>query len=206
MKLKLKIMKTSYSLLAIVLFLLFFTSEATAQSKKLKVPERGFISSKPATTWEEGLICGNGTIGVNILSRPLDETIIFSHERLFLPQGLPTVPPDNSHMLFEIRNLIDRGLYKQATELAFDLSGQESFMYPDPFVPAFDMNLKMDPDLEINDYMRSVDFQTGEATVHWRDSRGVFERKMFVSRADGIAVLLITGPYPPQQIRLYSAC
>jgi hypothetical protein len=140
------------------------------------------------------LICGNGTLGVNILSRPLDETIIFSHERLFLPQGPPTVPPDNSHMLFEIRNLIDKGLYKQATELAFDLSGQESFMYPDPFVPAFDMNLKMDPDLEVNDYMRSVDFQTGEATVHWRDSRGVFERKMFVSRADGLAVLMITGP------------
>lgn len=187
-------MNTRYSLPAIVLFLLFFTSEATPQSKKLKVPERGFISSKPASTWEEGLICGNGTLGVNILSRPLDETIIFSHERLFLPQGPPTVPPDNSYMLFEIRNLIDRGLYKQATELAFDLSGQESFMYPDPFVPAFDVNLKMDPDLEVNDYMRSVDFQTGEATVHWSDNRGVFERKMFVSRADGLAVLLITGP------------
>ena len=193
-KLKLEIMNTRYSLPAIVLFLLFFTQEATPQSKKLKVPERGFISSKPASTWEEGLICGNGTLGVNILSRPLDETIIFSHERLFLPQGPPTVPPDNSHMLFEIRNLIDKGLYKQATELAFDLSGQESFMYPDPFVPAFDVNLKMDPDLEVNDYMRSVDFQTGEATVHWSDNRGVFERKMFVSRADGLAVLMITGP------------
>jgi alpha-L-fucosidase 2 len=188
-------MKTRFFFLVFFLILIFGnTTPATAQSKKLKLPERGFISSKPATTWEEGLICGNGTIGVNILSRPLDETIIFSHERLFLPQGPPTVPPDNSHMLFEIRKLIDRGLYKQATELAYDLSGQESFMYPDPFVPAFDMNLKMDPDLEINDYMRSVDFQTGEATVHWSDSRGVFERKMFVSRADGLAVLLITGP------------
>jgi len=147
-----------------------------------------------ADTWEEGLICGNGTIGVNILSRPLDETIIFSHERLFLPKGSPTVPPDNSHMLFEIRNLIDRGLYKQATELAFDLSGQESFMYPDPFVPAFDVNLRMKSDGKVNDYMRSVDFQTGEAKVQWSDERGVFERKMFVSRADGLAVLLISGP------------
>lgn len=167
---------------------------ATNNSKKLKVPERGFISSQPAKTWEEGLICGNGTLGVNILSHPLDETIIFSHERLFLPQGAPTVPPDNAHMLFEIRNLIDRGLYKQATELAFDLSGQEGFMYPDPFVPAFDVNLQMGSEGEVENYMRSVDFQTGEAIVHWSDDRGVFERKMFVSRADGIAVLLITGP------------
>ena len=100
--------------------------ETSAKPKSLKVPERGFISSMPADTWEEGLICGNGTIGVNILSHPLDETIIFSHERLFLPKGSPTVPPDNSHLLFEIRNLIDKGLYKQATELAFDLSGHDT--------------------------------------------------------------------------------
>jgi len=172
----------------------FISNGTTVNSNKLKVPERGFISSKPAVTWEEGLICGNGTIGVNIFSRPLEETIIFSHERLFLPKGSPTVPPDNSHMIFEIRRLIDRGLYKQATELAFDLSGQESFMYPDPFVPAFDVNLIMRSDLEVNDYVRSVDFQTGEATVHWSDERGLFERRMFVSRADGLAVLLITGP------------
>lgn len=178
----------------ILLVLLLISTDATSQSKKLKVPERGFISSEPARTWEEGLICGNGILGVNILSRPLDETIIFSHERLFLPQGPPTVPPDNSHLLFEIRNLIDRGLYKQATEFGANISGQEGFMYPDPFVPAFDLNLKMESDLEVNNYMRSVDFQTGEATVHWSDSRGVFKRKMFVSRADGLAVLLITGP------------
>lgn len=188
-------MRFHFFFLVVFLILQILTAfGTTAKPKKLKVPERGFISSKPAKTWEEGLICGNGTIGVNIMSHPLNETIIFSHERLFLPKGAPTVPPDNSHMLFEIRNLIDRGLYKQATELAFDLSGQESFMYPDPFVPAFDVNLQMESEGEVNGYMRSVDFQTGEATVHWSNDRGVFERKMFVSRADGLAVLLITGP------------
>ena len=188
-------MKTPFIFFAVILIFQVFTGSGSAiKSETLKVPERGFVSSKPAVTWEEGLISGNGTIGINILSRPLDETVIFTHERLFLPQGSPTVPPDNSHMLFEIRSLIDRGLYKQATELAFNLSGQESFMYPDPFVPAFDLNLKMKSAGDIEDYMRSVDFQTGEATVHWSDSRGVFERKMFVSRADGMAVLLVTGP------------
>ncbi|MHC4913235.1 MAG: hypothetical protein ACYTE5_09580, partial [Planctomycetota bacterium] len=30
---------------------------------QLPVPERGFISSEPAETWEQGLISGNGTIG-----------------------------------------------------------------------------------------------------------------------------------------------
>jgi len=169
---------------------------STKASGKLNIPERGFISSKPAETWEQGLICGNGTIGANMFSRPLEETVIFTHERLFLPMGAPTMPPDTSARLFEIRRLIERGLYKQATQLAFDLSGQESFMYPDPFVPAFDLNIRMDAEGEMVDYARSVDFQKGEAVVHWVDERGVFERRMFVSRADGVAVLLITGPKP----------
>lgn len=40
----------------------------------LQVPERGFISSEPAETWEQGLISGNGSIGANVLSRPLSLT------------------------------------------------------------------------------------------------------------------------------------
>jgi len=90
------------------MFSLLAISLATAAS--LPVPERGFISSQPAKTWEEGLICGNGTIGANALSRPLNERVIFSHERLFLPMGAPVMPPDQSVRLFEIRRLIDKGL------------------------------------------------------------------------------------------------
>lgn len=171
-------------------------SMALAAPIQLSAPERGFISSQAAKTWEEGLISGNGTIGANVMSRPLDERIIFTHKHLFLPQGPPVMPPDSGARLFEIRKLIDQGLYKQATQLAFDFSGQTDFRYPDAFVPAFDLSVKMDTDKEISDYARSVDFQTGEATVHWADKRGVFERRLFVSRKDGVAVLSITGPMP----------
>ena len=180
--------------LVIGLSAVILVADSSGFSKQLRVPERGFISSQSAETWEQGLLSGNGTIGANVFSRPLDETIIFTHERLFLPMGAPKMPPDSSSRLFEIRKLIERGLYKQATQLAFDVSEQPGFMYPDPFVPAFDLSIKMESENEITDYMRSVDFQTGEVTVHWADNRGVFERRLFVSRAHGIAVLLITGP------------
>jgi len=173
---------------------MLLTQVAFAASAPLPVPERGFISSQAAKTWEEGLISGNGTIGANVMGRPLDERIIFTHKRLFLPQGPPLMPPDTSARIFEVRQLIDRGLYKQATNLAFDLSSQEDFMYPDPFVPAFDLSVQMDTPKEIRDYARSVDFQTGAATVRWNSARGVYERRLFVSREDGVAVLAITGP------------
>jgi len=186
--------KNIIQILVIMLAAGAFRAGPVEAGERLKPPERGFISTRPAETWEQGLICGNGVMGANALSRPLDETIIFSHERMFLPMGAPLMPPDNSSRLFEIRNLIDRGLYKQATELAFDLSGQESFMYPDPFVPAFDLRIRMEGDREVSDYMRSLDFMTGEATVRWAAERGVFERRLFVSRKDGVAVIRITGP------------
>jgi hypothetical protein len=157
-------------------------------------PERGFISSEPAETWEQGLISANGTIGASVLSRPLDETIVFSHERMFLPERDPIMPPHTAPRLFEIRRLILRGLYRQAEQLTFDISEQNGFLYPDCLFPAFDLKIRMDNRGKVTDYLRSVDFQTGEATVHWADTRGAFERKLFVSRADGVAVLLITGP------------
>ena len=175
------------------LLLLLLLLLPTILSAQITTPNRGFTSTTPAATWEEGLISGNGTIGANVFSRPLDETIIFSHERMFLPMGPPTMPPDQSARLFEIRQLIDRGLYKQATQLQFDLSGQEGFMYPDPFVPAFDLGITMNTDVEIRDYARSVDFETGETRVHWKDKNGEFDRRLFVSRADGIVVMKISG-------------
>ena len=178
---------------SILAALLWLNVTYSVASEPLPVPERGFVSSQPARTWEEGLICGNGTIGANALSHPLKERIIFSHERLFLPMGPPVMPPDQSARLFEIRRLIERGLYKQACQLQFDLSGQEGFMYPDYFVPAFDLAVHTQAKGEVRDYARSVNFQTGETVVHWADDRGVFERRMFVSRAAGVAVLLLTG-------------
>jgi len=162
----------------------------------LRVPERGFVSTRPGSTWEHGLISGNGSVGAVVMSQPLDETVIFSHERMFLPERPPQLPTLTGPRLFEIRNLIDRGLYQQASQLAFDLSGQDGFRYPDPFVPAFELGIRMDGDPNIEGYRRSVDFETGEASVEWKDVRGIFVRTLFVSRADSVAVMRIRGERP----------
>ena len=105
----------------------------------------GFISARPADTWEEGLICGNGTLGTCAFSRPWDETVILTHERMWLPTGAPRLPAETGPRLFEIRQLIDRGLYHQASQLAFDLSGQDGFVYPDPFAPVGDLRISLVP-------------------------------------------------------------
>jgi len=156
-------------------------------------PERGFVSTTPAKTWEEGLLSGNGTIGTNMFGNPLDETIIFTHERMFLPVHKAIIPPNQSDLLFEIRSLISKGCYKEATELQFQLSKQKIFKYPNPFVPVCDMNIKMDSKGTVKNYQRSVNFATGESIVYWEDNNNSYERRLFVSRADGIAVMKMTS-------------
>jgi len=90
----------------------------SAQDEELRVPERGFVSSEPADSWEQGLLSGNGSIGASVFGRPLDETVVFSHKRMFVPERPPLLPPPTGERLFEIRRLIDRGLYEQAARLA----------------------------------------------------------------------------------------
>ncbi|HKK17973.1 MAG TPA: glycoside hydrolase N-terminal domain-containing protein [Opitutales bacterium] len=169
---------------------------SAGENGMLPVPERGFISSRPAENWEEGLITGNGTLGLNAYSRPNEERIIFTHEELFMPMGEPTVPPDQSADLPKIRELIAEGKYKEAERLQFENTGQEGFMYPDFYVPAFDLTIKREAQGEVRDYSRTVDFATAEATVQFTDDAGTFRREIFASRKDGVAVIRIIGEEP----------
>jgi alpha-L-fucosidase 2 len=162
----------------------------------LKAPYRGFVSSRPAENWEQALISGNGTIGALVMSRPLNETIIFSHERLFMPKD-PSQPVVNmAPHLDTVRRMIDEGRYSQTAEFVSGLArkqGYRGMRWTDPLIPAFDLKITMSPAGKIRGYARSVDFQTGVACVRWKDDRGVFMRRLFVSRADNVAVLSLRG-------------
>ncbi|MDX1680826.1 MAG: glycoside hydrolase family 95 protein [Akkermansiaceae bacterium] len=168
----------------------------TSSAELLPVPERGFLSARPAKNWEEGLISGNGTLGLNAYSRPNEERIILTHERLFMPMGEPHVPLDQSEFLPEIRRLIAAGEYKKAEHLQFEKSGQDGFMYPDFFVPAGDLTITRAPQGELRDYSRTVDFTTGECTIRWTDEAGTFTRSFFASRKDGVGVIRLQADEP----------
>jgi alpha-L-fucosidase 2 len=90
-------------------FILLTLISSAILAAGLKAPERGFVSTRPAENWQEALISGNGTIGALVMSRPLNETIIFSHERLFMP-GAPSQPVVNmAPHLDTVRGMIDKG-------------------------------------------------------------------------------------------------
>ena len=114
------------------------------------------------------------------------------------------MPPDQSARLFEIRRLIDRGLYKQACQLQFDLSGQDGFMYPDYFVPAFDLTIHTEAEGEVRDYARSVDFQTGEIALATPEGYPLEEMSPAAVKGlfSGPAERIRPGPSPPESLNV----
>jgi len=205
------IISTKFFLVYNVIFFLSLTyskvtfAQQSAENDLLKnPPERGFISTKPADTWEQAIISGNGTIGALVMSHPLDETIIFSHERLFMPWDKITPLVNIKPHLKEIRQLIDEGKYREAAQIPIQLANTkygykiistgDGMLWPDPISVAFDLKIKMKSKGKVKRYARSVDWQTGVASVQWADNRGLFKRELFVSRADNVAVLSIKGP------------
>ena len=90
----------------------------------LKAPVRGTLNTKAADTWEDGLLCGNGTTGAIVLGNPLDETVILSHGRLFMPWEKPLPPVNTGGHLSEIRQWLAEGKYQQAADYVVQLSKQ----------------------------------------------------------------------------------
>ena len=134
------------------LFFQLFSQQAFAQhTKPISFPERGFVSSKPATQWEHALVSGNGKYGALVFGQPLDETIVLNHARLFMPVHEPLTPVNTGAHLTEIRQMIANGQYKRATEYVVEISKTEGYgekRWTDPYIPAFNIRAIMKPLLE----------------------------------------------------------
>lgn len=167
-----------------------------AQTGLFQAPERGFTSWLPAPNWDHGLLSGNGTMGALVFGHPHDETIIMSQSQLYLPQEKSDELIDQASRLEEIRDLIRAGQYVEATKIPVQLREDADYSDErDPFIPAFDIRVKQQYG-NISKYIRATDFETGEAKTTWTDDNGTFQRSIFVSRADSVAVLRIAGNAP----------
>jgi alpha-L-fucosidase 2 len=184
------------------------TAAARAGLPPVLIPDHGAASTSLATFWTGAFVTGNGTLGAMVMGggssgtaeapHPQEDTLYFSHHRLFLPVGTRAVVPLLADTLDDLRQTIRTRGYGPAMANAFAGAQKQQFpglMYCDPFVPACEFKIKMSVAGTPRDYLRTENFQTGEVTVRWSDDGGRFLRKLFISRADSVAVLWI-GPAP----------
>ena len=170
------------------------TVTLNAQTNTLyKIPSRGITSTLSATIWENSLITGNGTMGALVMGQPYKETIILSHAKLYIPLNKPKQLINQASRLTEIQTLLLEGRYEEAAKIPAQLREVEGFNIGiDPYIPAFDILIEQ-PILPIKNYLRLVNYETGEANVNWEDSTGTYKRTVFVSRPDSVIKLSIKG-------------
>jgi len=160
---------------------------------------KGFLHSYPTeyNDWANGLFGGNGKMGVIVFGNPLDETVIYNDRKFFMAasrerpeRSFNTVSAEN---LKKIRDYCAEEKWKEANHLANEVHGWQDGGEGNKH-PGYEMLINIPEDGNITDYLREVNFRTGEISVKWKDNRGNWERKTFVSRKDNVIVQYLTAP------------
>jgi hypothetical protein len=161
------------------------------------VPKRGFCSTLTGRTLNEGLTTGNGPIYIEVMCDPYAEQVLFHHESLLVPWKRPFEAPKAGDVFPQVRQLVLDGKYQESIELAFKEMNKGPIKQntgAHPVLPAFLMHLDLPKTSSAKDYLRTVDFESGEVKVHWSDERGDWMRQAFASRPDDVVVQYLTAP------------
>ena len=168
------------------------------------VPRRGFCSIAPGELVNESLTSGNGAMTIELRGDPYAEQILFHHEGLLMPWKKPVEAPQVASIFAQVRQLVLAGKEREAIALALqhmNVSPIKQDTQPHLTVPAFLMHFDLQETSSVRDYLRTVDFETGEAKVYWTDQHGEWVRQTFTSRPDGVVVQWLSAP-SGQRVRL----
>lgn len=161
------------------------------------IPQRGLCSIIPGKGRNDLLMSGNGKMHIQVSGNPLSEKVIFRHERLLVPWKMPFEAPNIAYVLPEVRKLILDGQYDRALNLSFEAAtkaGMPPGTQNHGLIPAFTMNIEQPQSGAIKNYIRTLDFESGEIKVLWEDQKGQWKRLAFVSRPDNITVQFLKAP------------
>ena len=166
------------------------------------IPAHGAASTSFAGSWTGAMVTGNGTMGAMVMGsvgtppRAQEERVFFSHSGLFLPIGTREVVPQLADTLDQMRQTIRTRGYSPALTSTLAQArerGYPGLMHVDPFLPALELGVRLPATGTVRDYLRTENFATGEVAVRWTDDGGSYVRKLFISRAENVAVMWI-GP------------
>jgi alpha-L-fucosidase 2 len=165
------------------------------------MPVHSIHDTQPADRWEDAFLSGNGEYGIMVFGHPHRERIVHNHHRYVLPNdSLGMRPPAVADRLEAVRDLILAGEREHAQR---EFSDGRAMAWTQPFHPGHMLHIDaLAADAPVRDYRRVTDFATGEVRVSWTAGERQWARRAFVSRADAVAVLEITGPRLDLAIRL----
>jgi hypothetical protein len=164
--------------------------------KRKIVPQRGFCSIAPGSLVSDSLISGNGPMHIELMGDPYSEQILFHHESLLMPWKRPMEAPNVADLFPQVRQMVLAG-NREAVSAALQRMNESPIKQntePHRTIPAFLMQLELPKSSAARNYLRTVDFESGEIKIHWTDERGEWVRQTVVSRPDNVVAQLLTAP------------
>jgi len=168
------------------------------------VPQRGFCSIAPGDLVSEALTSGNGAMNIELMGDPYSEQILFHHESLLMPWKQPLEAPNVADIFPQVRQLALDGKHSEAMSLAIERMNAGSIKQntePHLTIPAFLTQLDFPKTASVNNYLRTVNFETSEIKILWTDEHGDWLRQTFASRPDNVVIQSLAAP-PGQTLNL----
>lgn len=161
----------------------------------MKAYRKGFSYTYPVTydRWAEGFMAGNGRQGIIVFGNPRCDTVIFTNRNFNLSRSNPrTFNKVSKDDLEKIKMYLIHEQWKEANELADKVHGWKDGGDGNRH-PGYKMIITLPDTGEISDYIREINYETGEIIIRYVDKLGVWERKSFVSRKDDVVVQYMTA-------------
>jgi alpha-L-fucosidase 2 len=154
---------------------------------------------QPANLWVEALPVGNGRLGAMVFGGTSHERIQFNESTVWTGE-----PHDYAHhgaaaYLGQIRDLLWAGKQKEAEDLAMKEFMSEP-LHQKAYQALGDLVLESPVTGDVTNYRRSLDLDTGIASVEFNNTR----REVFASYPANVIVIRITGE-PHYTAKLESA-
>lgn len=157
---------------------------------------------KPASSFEEALPLGNGSLGVMVYggartnSRCTDRMSVNLDTLWYREEKASRNNPDALSYLKEIRSLLFAGKVREAERLS-RLTQMSCPKEQAPYLPLCELHLTLENhEEEPEQYCRGLNLRTAVASVDYVSGGVHYRREAFVSAADNVLVIRITADRP----------
>lgn len=172
-----------------ILTVLFATTAAAAE------PQLVLRYDRPAARWTEALPVGNGRLGGMVFGGTASERIQFNEDTLWTGAPHDYTNPEARQYVPEVRKLLFEGRQREAERLAMEhLMSRplRQMMY----LPFGDLYCEQPGHEQAADYQRTLDLDSGLATVRYRVGETVYTREVFASAPAQAIVVRIAANRP----------
>lgn len=146
--------------------------------------------------WREGLVSGNGEVGINIYGGTKRETMLINHSALWHGEPQPELP-DVSDSLQKTREAMDEERFLDASWILSNALRERGYQVNlDSPLPLAALCMTFLPLSGFSKYLRAVNMETGEISSQYQESGKWIRKDAFVSRKDDIIFYRLKADAP----------